>query len=80
MTAPDTDGDGIDNEFCMYVVDAAAPGSVGVNDAAVVMHEGFPWSFWFPQPYPSPEMCDAVKGAAPGQSVISGDIQVHDNK
>jgi hypothetical protein len=80
VTAPDTDDDGTDNEFCMYVVDAGEPGSEGANDAAVVLHEGFPWSFWFPDPYPSPGICDAVKTAAPGMAVISGNVQVHDNK
>ena len=64
----------------MYVVDAGEPGSEGANDAAVVRHEGFPWSFWFPDPYPSPGICDAVKTAAPGMTVISGNVQVHDNK
>jgi hypothetical protein len=77
VTAPDTDDDGTDNEFCMYVVDARVPGTL---EAAVLMHEGFPWSLWFPEPYPSPEICGAVKSAAPGMTVISGGVQVHDNK
>jgi hypothetical protein len=57
VTAPDTDDDGTDNEFCMYVVDAGEPGSEGANDAAVVLHEGFPWSFWFPDPYQATSRC-----------------------
>ena len=64
----------------MYVVDAGEPGSEGANDAAVMLHEGLPWSYWFPDAYPSSGICNAVKGAAPGMTVISGNIQVHDNK
>jgi hypothetical protein len=77
VTPPDTDDDGTDNEFCMYVIDARVPGTL---EAAVVMHEGLPWSFWFNEQYPSPEICAAVKSAAPGTTAISGDVQVHDNK
>jgi len=78
VTAPDTDDDGTDNEFCMYVFDAGEPGTVGADDAAGVLHEGMPWSLWFPDPYPSPEICDAVKASVGGQTVISGNLQVHD--
>ena len=79
-TTPDIDEDGIDNEFCMYVVDNGEPGAEGDDDVAVLLHEGMPWAIWFGSPYPSATICHDLKEAAFGAILAAGNIQVHDNK
>lgn len=79
-TPPDIDGDGVDNEFCMYVVDNGEPAGEDGDDAAVLLHEGMPWSMWFPSPYPSEAVCGALKSVVPFMTWAGGNIQVHDHQ
>lgn len=79
-TSPDIDDDGIDNEFCIYVVDNGEPGAEGDHDHASLLHEGMPWAMWFDFPYPSAPVCNALKVAAAGMILVDGNVQVHDNR